>query len=182
MSSVTWQLILDFWFKQIPPERWFIKDLSFDQILRRMFSETLEKAARGDLVAWRKSLHGRLAEILVLDQFSRNIYRDTPQAFAQDPLALSLAKEAIKDPLHWGLEKPEQAFLYMPFMHSESLEDHELAVELFSQPGLETNLAFELKHKVIIERFGRYPHRNWILNRPSTAEEIEFLKQPNSSF
>lgn len=159
-----------------------MKDLGFDQMLRRMFLETLEKAALGELSSWRKSLHGRLAEILVLDQFSRNIYRDTPQAFAQDELALSLAKEAIKDPLHWGLEKVEQAFLYMPFMHSEDLEDHKTAVELFSQPGLETNLAFELKHKVIIERFGRYPHRNWILRRTSTPEELEFLRQPNSSF
>ena len=179
---MNWQVIIDFWFRQTPPERWFMNDLEFDLTIQRVFGEWVPKAARGEFAGWRKNLEGRLAEILILDQFSRNIYRGRPESFAQDDLALKLAKEAIKDPLHWGLDKPEKTFLYMPFMHSENLEDHEKAVELFSQPGLETNLDFEFKHKAIIQEFGRYPHRNKILGRESTPEEIEFLKKPNSSF
>lgn len=179
---MNWQVIIDFWFRQTPPERWFMMDLGFDQTIARMFAESHRVASQGGYSSWRKNLEGRLAEILILDQFSRNIYRNQPQAFAQDELALKLAKEAIKDPLHWGLEKAEKTFLYMPFMHSEKMEDHEKAVELFSQPGLESNLEFEFKHKKIIQEFGRYPHRNWILGRVSTAEEIEFLKKPGSSF
>jgi len=179
---MNWQVIIDFWFQQTPPERWFIKDLAFDQTITRMFSEAHEVASKGGYALWRKNLEGRLAEILILDQFSRNIYRNQPRAFAQDSLALILAKEAIKDPMHWSLEKAEKTFLYMPFMHSESMEDHEKAVELFSQPGLESNLDFEFKHKKIIQEFGRYPHRNWILGRQSTPAELEFLKTPGSAF
>lgn len=179
---MNWQVIIDFWFRQTAPEQWFMVDLDFDQKIRRMFGELVPKAAAGEFASWRKSLEGRLAEILILDQFSRNIYRGRPESFAQDALALALAKEAIKDPLHWSLDKPEKTFLYMPFMHSENMEDHEKAVELFSQPELESNLDFEFKHKRILEQFGRYPHRNAILGRASTPEEIEFLKKPNSSF
>ena len=118
----------------------------------------------------------------MLDQFSRNVYRNTPKAFAQDPLALALAQEAIALGKDVELSPTQQSFLYMPFMHSESLLIHERAVELFKAPGMENNYEFEIKHKVIIDRFGRYPHRNEILGRESTAEEIEFLTQPGSSF
>lgn len=179
---MNWQVIIDFWFKQTPPERWFIKDLAFDQTIEKLFSEALELASRGEFAHWRRGLEGRLAEILILDQFSRNIFRDQPRSFAQDPLALSLAKEAVKDPLHWALAKSQKTFLYMPFMHSENIEDHEKAVELFSQPELESNLEYEFKHKQIIQQFGRYPHRNQILGRDSTIEEIEFLKKPGARF
>jgi uncharacterized protein (DUF924 family) len=125
---------------------------------------------------------GRLAEIIVLDQFSRNMFRDTPAAFAQDALALVLAQEAVFSGADKLLSETQCSFLYMPFMHSESLVIHELAVELFSKPGLEGNLDFEMRHKVIIEKFGRYPHRNNILQRESTEEEMEFLKLPGSGF
>lgn len=137
----------------------------------------------GELYGWRKTAHGRLAEIIVLDQFSRNMYRDQPQSFAADPMALVLAQEAVFLGADKKLKTPqEQAFLYMPYMHSESEIIHEVALDLFSQPGLENNYAFELKHKEIIDRFGRYPHRNDILGRQSTAEELAFLKEPGSSF
>lgn len=110
------------------------------------------------------------------------MYRDTPQAFAYDAIALVLAQEAVGLGVHANWPPDFKSFLYMPFMHSESLWVHEQAVELFSEPGLEDNLKFEFAHKAIIERFGRYPHRNAILGRQSTAEEIAFLKQPGSSF
>ena len=123
-----------------------------------------------------------MAEIIVLDQFSRNIYRDQAQAFAYDSLALALAQEAISLQLDAQLSPEQRSFLYMPFMHSESKLMHEYALKLFQRLGNEINLSFEKKHKIIIDRFGRYPHRNEILGRTSTAEELEFLTQPNSSF
>ncbi|EAO7613966.1 DUF924 domain-containing protein, partial [Salmonella enterica] len=131
---------------------------------------------------WRKTAEGRLAEIIVLDQFSRNLFRDSPQAFAQDSLALALAQEAISLNLDQQLSPEQRAFLYMPFMHSESKLIHEFALKLFQRLGNPTNLEFEKKHKVIIDRFGRYPHRNQILGRESTDEELTFLTQPDSSF
>ena len=118
----------------------------------------------------------------MLDQFSRNLFREDPRAFAQDGLALALAQEAISLQLDQQLSPKQRSFLYLPFMHSESKLIHEFALKLFQRLGNETNLAFEKKHKVIIDHFGRYPHRNAVLGRVSTAEEIEFLKQPNSSF
>ncbi len=125
---------------------------------------------------------GRLSEIILLDQFSRNIYRDKPAAFAQDALALALAQEAIAAGIASELTVDQRSFLYMPFMHSESELIHQQAVKLFSEPGLEASLEFEIRHKKIIDRFGRYPHRNEILGRTSTVEEQQFLAQPGSSF
>ncbi len=174
--------VLDFWFKELEPKQWWIKDVELDEAIRSRFLNLHKQAAACELSDWRETANGRLAEIIILDQFSRNLYRDTPSAFAYDALALGLAQEAIRNGDDQVLEPVERSFLYMPFMHSESLPIHEKAVELFTNNGIENNLDFEIKHKVIIERFGRYPHRNEILDRSSTAEEIEFLKQPNSSF
>jgi uncharacterized protein (DUF924 family) len=117
-----------------------------------------------------------------LDQFSRNIHRGRPESFINDELALSVVKEALQKGFDQQLETKMKGFLYIPFMHSESIADHEKAVELFSIKGLESSLDFEQKHKTIIEKFGRYPHRNSILGRESTPEETEFLKQPGSGF
>jgi uncharacterized protein (DUF924 family) len=174
--------VLDFWFKELTPKQWFVKDEDLDLIITKKFLSLHTQASQCELNHWRETIEGRLAEIIVLDQFSRNIYRDTPQAFAQDNLALALAQEAIASGEDNSLSDQQKAFLYMPFMHSESLAIHEQAVELFNKPGLENNLDFELKHKVIIEQFGRYPHRNNILGRASTKQELVFLTQPNSSF
>jgi len=177
-----YQTIIDFWFKEISPKQWWNKDSDFDHLITQRFSDIYSKATCGELFNWRVSAEGRLAEIIVLDQFSRNMFRDLPESFSQDSVALVLAQEAIFNnadqtiPIEWRI------FMYMPFMHSESLLIHEQAVKLFDQKGIEGNLDFEKKHKVIIERFGRFPHRNKILNRSSTAEELEFLKQPDSSF
>ncbi len=153
-----------------------------DAQIAERFLPTLLAAARGELFNWRTSAEGRLAEILVLDQFSRNIFRGKPESFAQDSLALILSQEAVLGGALSELPPQKQAFLLMPYMHSESSLIHEEAIKLFSRPGLDFNLDFEKKHKVIIDRFGRYPHRNEILGRISTPEEVEFLKQPGSSF
>jgi len=174
--------VLDFWFNELEPKDWFVSSSELDKTITSRFGDLLKSAAQSELFTWRDSPQGRLAEVIVLDQFSRNIYRNTPKAFAQDPLALALAQEAISRGLDQELETKQRSFLYMPFMHSESAIIHQQAVELFNVPGMENNYEFELKHKVIIDRFGRYPHRNDILGRSSTPEETEFLTQPGSSF
>ena len=179
---MNYQDFLDFWFSPAAEPNWFVKSAEFDALLAEKFTDVLQQAAQGELWTWRETPAGRLAEIIVLDQFSRNIYRDQAQAFAYDSLALALAQEAISLQLDAQLSPEQRSFLYMPFMHSESKLMHEYALKLFQRLGNEINLSFAKKHKIIIDRFGRYPHRNEILGRTSTAEELEFLTQPNSSF
>ena len=179
---MNYQTVLDFWFNPENKAFWFAKSEEFDQKIAEQFLKTLEQAAQCELFTWRDTAQGRLAEVVVLDQFSRNLYRENAKSFAQDPLALALAQEAIQLGLDNQLEAQERSFLYMPFMHSESKIIHAEALQLFEKLGNPINLDFEKKHKVIIDRFGRYPHRNHILGRDSTEEELEFLKQPNSSF
>ena len=174
--------ILSFWFNELSPQQHFAKDAALDAAIRTRFGATLEAAARGGLAAWRATAAGRLAEIIVLDQFSRNVYRDTPLSFAQDALALTLAQELVAREQDRCLPLAQRRFAYMPYMHSESALVHTQAVALFSQPGLEDNLRYELLHKSIIDRFGRYPHRNAVLGRSSSAEELAFLSEPGSSF
>lgn len=174
--------VLDFWFEELTPKQWFTKDLALDEQIAERFGELHRQATQAELQAWRKSATGSLAEIIVLDQFSRNIYRDSPRAFAYDGMALVLAQEAIAKGFDTELELDRRAFMYMPFMHSESLTIHQAALRYFATPGLEKNLEFEKRHLKILERFKRYPHRNAILGRKSTAEELAFLKEPNSSF
>ena len=179
---MNYQDILDFWFSPETQPNWFAKSDQFDQSLKEKFGDILEQASKAELWSWRKNADGRLAEIIVLDQFSRNIFRDTPRAFARDSLALALAQEAISQDLDKQLSPEQRSFLYMPFQHSESKLIHEFALKLFQRLGNPENLEYEIKHKIIIERFGRYPHRNQILGRESTEEELSFLTQPDSSF
>jgi uncharacterized protein (DUF924 family) len=175
-------VVLDFWFKEIDQSFWFKKDEGFDTEISRRFLGLYEKIVKGETSEWRATPQGRLAEIIVLDQFSRNMFRDTPQSFAADPLALKLAQEAVRYGDDQRLPIQQRNFIYMPYMHSEKLAVHIEAVKLFSQPGLENNLKFELRHKDIIEKFGRFPHRNAILGRNTSPEEAEFLQKPGSSF
>lgn len=174
--------VLSFWFDEITPKQWWEKSPEFDQLISRKFGALHQAAACCELFAWRTTVRGRLAEIIVLDQFSRNIYRDLPLAFASDPLALALAQTAIAVQADRELTARERSFLYMPFMHSESPAMQAAAMALFNVPGLESNLEFGRKHKEIIDRFGRFPHRNVLLGRNSTPQELEFLTTPGSSF
>lgn len=171
--------IINFWFNELEPKQHWIKNPEFDKLIEQRFGDLLIAASKCELFSWRTTAQGRLAEIIVLDQFSRNIYRDMPQAFAQDALALALAQEAVSLGLDKELSDKEKPFLYMPYMHSESQVVHVEAEKLFKATG---NYDFEIKHKAIVDQFGRYPHRNEILGRESTPEEIEFLNKPGSSF
>jgi uncharacterized protein (DUF924 family) len=174
--------VLDFWFQELTSADWFKNDVALDQLIIDRFSQLHTEASHGELFGWRMDIEGRLAEIIVLDQFSRNIFRDHAEAFAYDALSLVLAQEAVATNKADKLDPIHRAFLYMPYMHSESRVIHNLAISLFSEPGMENNLDFETKHKIIIDQFGRYPHRNEILGRVSTQEEIQFLKTAGSSF
>ena len=175
-------VVLRFWFEEAGPKSWWKPDPAFDALIRDRFGALHGRANAGELFAWRATPRGRLAEIILLDQFSRNLYRDSARAFAHDLAALALAQEAVSGGALLVLEPPERAFLLLPYMHSESREIHVVAERLFRLHAPAENLDFELRHKAIIDRFGRYPHRNRVLDRPSTPEEIEFLKQPGSAF
>jgi uncharacterized protein (DUF924 family) len=176
------QAILQFWFQEISPEQWWKVDTAFDRLIVARFSELHGQAMRAELFEWRAEPRGRLAEIIVLDQFSRNMYRGDGRAFAADAMALALAQEAVAAQADRMLSAEERAFLYMPYMHSESRVIHQVAERLFKENGPESNYDFELRHKAIIDRFGRYPHRNALLGRPSTPEEQAFLAEPGSRF
>lgn len=174
--------VLRFWFEETRPSQWWSRSDAFDATIRARFGATHEAASQGACAAWRTTPDGRLAEVIVLDQFSRNLHRDSPRAFACDAMALALAREAIAAGADAALPPERRAFLYLPFMHSEALADHDEAARLFAQPGLEGNLNSERQHRAILERFGRYPHRNAALGRASTDEEAAFLRTPGSSF
>ncbi len=183
--------VLDFWFAEDNEPYWFAQNDDFDQQINDKFGKIWQAAKQGECVCWRRAeervnpvanLAGRLAEIIVLDQFSRNLCRGQAAAFAQDGMALVLAQEAIQQSHFDTLPMEWRRFIIMPFMHSESAAIHERYLSLFEQLDDPETLDFEHRHKDIIDQFGRYPHRNEALNRKSTAEEKEFLKQPNSSF
>jgi uncharacterized protein (DUF924 family) len=176
------QDILQFWFVELSAQQRFSKDAVLDTQMRERFGSVLQAASRGELFTWRTTPQGRLAEIVVLDQFSRNIYRDTAAAFAQDAQALTLAQELVASGQDYVLESARRVFAYMPYMHSESPLIHAQAMALFAQPGMEGTLDYERRHKAIIDQFGRYPHRNALLGRVSTPQELEFLRGPGSSF
>ncbi|MEZ5756738.1 MAG: DUF924 family protein [Emcibacteraceae bacterium] len=181
-KTITSAQVIDFWFHEISPEKWWKKDVAFDRDVKSRFYEIYKKAALGELVDWRYKPLSSLAEIIILDQFPRNMFRDKKQAFATDPLAVCLSQVAVDKGFDKELTIDQRAFLYMPLMHSESPEIHKSAELLFSAEGMENYYEFELKHKAIIDRFGRYPHRNKILGRRMKKAEEEFLKEPNSSF
>lgn len=180
--------ILDFWF---PPgtrgerREWFRKDAGFDSTVRERFGAALAAGLAGAFGDWCAHARGSLARIVLLDQFTRNAFRDTPKAFAGDVAALATAEDALEQGFDRELALHERWFMYMPFEHAESLAEQDRSVALFralAGDGLAGPLDWALRHRAVIERFGRFPHRNAILGRESTAEEIAFLREPNSSF
>ncbi|PIR83875.1 DUF924 domain-containing protein [Candidatus Kaiserbacteria bacterium CG10_big_fil_rev_8_21_14_0_10_51_14] len=171
-----WKEVIQFWFEECTPKQWFTKDEAFDAKVRERFQGTYWRVVKGESAQWRTEPEGRLAEIIVLDQFARNIFRNSPRAFEYDPLALDLAEEAVHSGDDRRLPKRMRRFLYMPYMHSESAEVHRKAFWLFLSLFDWETLKYEIKHKRIIDRFGRYPHRNEILGRKSTEAEKEFIK------
>lgn len=189
--------VLDFWFG-VPgtaafgraSERWFKCDVAFDALIHERFGATLAAARRGECDSWQRSPLGALALVIVLDQFCRNTCRGTAQAFAADAQALEVARRLVATGGHLALPTPEhRAFAYLPFEHSESLDDQRESVRLFEALARETGqtgngsyVDFAYRHAAIIERFGRFPHRNAVLGRASTEEELAFLQGPGSSF
>lgn len=171
-----YELVLSFWFDVLSPEQWWQKNTALDTQIEERFGELHRQASLGELWHWRSTPEGRLAEIIILDQFSRHIYRGDPRSYAFDGMAVLLTQQAIDVGADQALPTQQRPFLYMPLMHSESALLHEKALELFRQPGLEHHLDFEQQHAAIIQQFGRYPHRNEILGRISTDSELEFLK------
>ncbi len=174
--------VLSFWFEQNGPKQWWTRDPRFDAEIRSRFGATHRRAVLGELHGWRDTPAGRLAEIVVLDQFSRNLYRDDARAFAADGMALALAQEAVRIGADQSVPPVQRQFFYMPYQHSESRQIHEDAMALFERLEEPEALDYERRHKAIIDRFGRYPHRNEVLGRSSTDEEIAFLREPGSSF
>ncbi len=179
---MVYRKVLDFWFDELEPRQWWKQDDALDGVIRGRFLDVHDRARRCELFHWRTTAAGRLAEIIVLDQFSRNLFRASPQAFAQDALALALAQTAVDLGCDRELPVERRNFLYLPYMHSESLAIHQVAVELFRKNGSEASFRYEIRHMEIIARFGRYPHRNEILGRESSADEIDFLQTPGSRF
>ncbi|MFV1976531.1 MAG: DUF924 family protein [Candidatus Scalindua sp.] len=177
-----YQDVLKFWFEEINESKWWAKDEDFDRLVFERFSKVHSLATRCELFEWRTSPEGRLAEIIVLDQFSRNMFRNSPLAFSNDALALALSQEAISVGADNLLDSTRRSFLYLPFMHSESSKIHYVALGLYKSTGMQSSIEFEMKHKDIIDRFGRYPHRNDVLGRESTEEEVEFLNQLGAAF
>lgn len=165
--------VLSFWFETLTPKQWFKKSASLDDQIKAKFEKTFDEVVAGETAWWRDSAEGRLAEVIVLDQFTRNMFRNTAKAFRYDSLALVLAQEAIRGGHDKALPDSQRVFFYMPYMHSESRKVHNDAMLFFKDLP---NLNFEIRHKEIIDKFGRYPHRNEILGRESTLEELEWLK------
>jgi len=198
--------IIHFWFEGIgdgtiidnkitPFSKWFTKNPQFDHLIQKRFEVDLKNAAEGNYTAWEQSMRGRLALILLFDQFSRNMYRNTPSMFAYDDRALALSLKSIQEKKDKDLLLIQRVFLYMPLQHAEDLSVQKLSLRCFQRllddsrtvnptnaAYFKYNYTYAQKYFEIIERFGRFPHRNAILNRSSTQEEMIFLKQPGSSF
>ncbi|ORM72632.1 hypothetical protein HA42_22215 [Pantoea deleyi] len=169
--------VLNFWFSKASQDKWFVRDEQFDKKVSARFRTHWEAAYRGEYYTWRESIKGRLAEIILLDQFSRNLNRNSPDAWAHDNMALVLSQEAINRPEYPQLSIPQRAFLLMPWMHSESSLIHVKATELFEELGDPNFIRHQQEHRAIIVRFGRYPHRNQLLGRASSRDELNYLSK-----
>jgi uncharacterized protein (DUF924 family) len=194
-DAMTVRAVLDFWFGAPgspehgkPRAEWFRKDPAFDASIRDRFGPLVERALRGELADWAASPEGALAEILLLDQFTRNIFRDTPRAFAGDPRALAAARAAVGQRVDEALPAFQRGFVYLPFEHAESMAAQDESVRLFARlaedgpDGSSSMLDYAHRHRAVVERFGRFPHRNAVLGRASTAEEEAYLREPGSGF
>ena len=174
--------VLSFWFLELEKPQWFKKDDSLDADIRRRFDSVHSEVSASDLGELTTSPHTALAAIIVLDQFSRNMFRGSKKTFASDPIALDLAKRVLQKELERGYSVDQKAFCYLPFEHSEAIEDQHRSVALFQALGDANYLAYAKAHLEVIEKFGRFPHRNELLSRISTPQELKYLAQPGSGF
>jgi uncharacterized protein (DUF924 family) len=184
--------VLDFWFSEHAKQHWWVKNAAFDEEIRTRFSGAVDEALEGGYSEWTSDSDGALALVILLDQFTRNLFRGSPRSFAGDARALEIAERAIRNHFDEAQPLERRSFLYMPYQHAESLDAQKRAIELFerwveahdasSRSDAEGDLTFARRHEEIIRRFGRFPHRNAVLGRTSTPEEVAFLKEPGSSF
>lgn len=177
MTVTTWQEVLDFWFDPEHVPLHFDENDDFDEIIREKFFDTWQAGSEGLLVDWRKDIKGRLAEIIVLDQFSRNLFRNDIRTYTQDKMAIALAQEVVNHPEYHSLNAAEKKYILLPFMHSESLELHDWALKYYEEVGDDSLMYFENLHRDVLEEFGRYPYQNEDLGRKSTPEEISWLQE-----
>lgn len=174
--------VLRFWFEELKPEQQFAKDEAIDRAIAERFGRCRDFLLATGAAGWREPRENLLAAVIVLDQFSRNIHRGSPHAYAADDLALSLTLEAIGKGWDKDLPPEQAAFLYMPLMHAENAEAQRLSLQKFTALGRAENLRFAMEHAVVIEQFGRFPSRNAALGRQSTPEELEYLKRPDAGW
>ncbi len=167
--------VLEFWYSDEMRTKWFASTPPLDALIKTQFEAIWDAALRGELADWRNSADGCLALVIILDQFPLNMFRGTTKSFASEARSRDIARHAVGQGFDKRIDPARLAFLYMPFMHSEDLADQDLSVQLFEAAGLENNLRFAQHHREIIRRFGRFPHRNAILGRVSTAEETVYL-------
>ncbi|WP_279480773.1 DUF924 domain-containing protein [Aureimonas sp. SK2] len=172
--SIDPQTIVDFW-RDLGPERWFVKDDELDETITQRFGDVYERAAQGEFDHWAEEPNGALALVILLDQFPRNMFRGTPEAFATDEKALAVAKAALERGDQWHVGDDVNQFFAMPLMHSEDLADQEECVRWMEKIG-EDNVPYAIDHRDIVQRFGRFPHRNPVLGRETTPEEKAFLE------
>lgn len=181
IDSSTAEEVISFWFEEISPKQQFVKDEKFDDEIKRRF-EALHASLKESSSEFTSTSQGALAAILVFDQFSRNMFRGSAEAFETDPLALSIAKELIATGRDKDLPINQRTFVYMPLMHAETLEDQEQSVALFTELGVAINIDYAIQHLEVIKKYGRFPHRNALLNRTSTVEELAFINTPGTVF
>ena len=181
-KTATKEDVLHFWFEEITPEQWFMKDAGFDETIRTRFEPTVVAALSARLDSWADTADGCLALILILDQFTRNIYRDTPRAFSGDEMALALSLRCVDRDFIAHKNATWRHFMLMPMMHSEDIGIQDRSLPLFESLTNPRTHEYAVKHRDIVARFDRFPHRNAILGRPSSDEERKFLTQPGSSF
>lgn len=183
MTEWTAQRVLDFWFDPATEKNWFVKSDEFDARVRDTLIPAYELAAGGAFDDWARTGKGAVALCVLLDQFPRNVFRGSPQSFATDPQALAITRQALAEGLDQSLSANEKLFLYLPLEHDEDMASQTLCCQLMRERiGRPDLVDYADRHRVIIERFGRFPHRNAVLDRPNTAEETAFLKEPGSSF
>lgn len=179
-QDITAQALIDFWFSPEVAKRWFNSTPAFDDELRERYADTYEMASRDELDDWQETAEGALALVILFDQIPLNIFRGQAASFATEARARDVAKKAIARGFDAQLTDQQKVFMYMPYMHSENLADQDTSVDLFTQAGLDSNLRFARHHREIVRRFGRFPHRNKILGRQSSEEEIAWLASKES--
>ncbi len=174
-KSITAESIIEYWYSDSVKSKWFNSTIEFDKALKEKYEETWKEALRGEYISWSESAEGCLALVIILDQFPLNMFRGELQSFSSEAVAVKISKKAIERGFDKEIDNKKLSFLYMPLMHSENLDDQNLAVKLFEQANLMENARFAKHHREIIEKFGRFPHRNKILQRESSKAEIDYL-------